>query len=50
VQLRDVFKSNLAIAPDGKHFAVMPAPEQTKSATRVAFLINFLDELKRRIP
>ncbi len=44
--------SNLALAPDGKRFAVFPMPEATgpeKGSVHVVFLQNFLDELKRRI-
>ena len=45
--------SNLALAPDGKRFAVFPMPEAAgpeKGTVHVTFLQNFLDELKRRIP
>ena len=45
--------SNLALAPDGKRFAVFPMPEAAGPETgsvHVTFLLNFLDELKRRIP
>lgn len=45
--------SNLALAPDGKCFAVFPMPEAggpEKGSIHVTFLLNFLDELKRRIP
>ncbi len=45
--------SNLALAPDGKRFAVFPLPEAAgteKGSVHVVFLQNFLDELKRRIP
>jgi Tol biopolymer transport system component len=44
---------NLALAPDGKRFAVFPMPEPTpgdKSPVHVTFLLNFFDELKRRLP
>ena len=45
--------SNLALAPDGKRFAVFPMPDATgpeKGTVHVTFLLNFLDELRRRIP
>jgi len=45
--------SNLALAPDGKRFAVFPMPEAAgaeKGTVHVTFLQNFLDELRRRIP
>jgi serine/threonine-protein kinase len=45
--------SNLALAPDGKRFAVFPMPETAgpnKGSVHVTFLLNFLDELRRKIP
>jgi Tol biopolymer transport system component len=45
--------SPFALAPDGKHFAVTPAPEaaaQDKGPAHVTFLQNFFDELRRRVP
>ena len=47
--LQNVFKSNLALAPDGKHFAAFE-PLETKSAPHIGFLLNVVDELKRRLP
>jgi serine/threonine-protein kinase len=41
------------IAPDGKQFAVRMAAEDTggrEAPTHVTFLLNFFDELKRRVP
>ena len=46
-------RMNLDIEPDGKRFAVMQALEpadSTKGAMQVVVLLNFFDELKRRIP
>jgi serine/threonine-protein kinase len=43
---------NLDLAPDGKRFAVFQAPEiaePAKGSVHVIFLLNFLDELKRRV-
>ncbi|MFZ0964262.1 MAG: hypothetical protein WAO35_25645 [Terriglobia bacterium] len=45
--------SNLALAPNGKRFAVFPMPEDTgpgKGSVHITFLQNFLDELRRQIP
>jgi serine/threonine-protein kinase len=45
--------SNLALAPDGKRFAVFSKPEAAgpeKGSVHVTFLQNFLDELRRQIP
>ena len=45
--------SNLTLAPDGKRFAVFPMPEAAgpeKGSVHVTFLLNFLDELRRREP
>jgi Tol biopolymer transport system component len=44
---------NLDLAPDGKRFAVFPLPEakdQGKGSVHVTFLLNFFDELRRRVP
>jgi Tol biopolymer transport system component len=45
--------SNLDLAPDGKRFAVLAlakAAEGEKDSRHVTMLLNFFDELKRRIP
>jgi serine/threonine-protein kinase len=42
-----------ALAPDGKRFAVFPMPEasaEEKGAAHVTFLLNFFDELRRKVP
>jgi serine/threonine-protein kinase len=44
---------NLDLAPDGKRFIVLTQPEnarQEKNSVQVVFLLNFFDELRRRIP
>ena len=44
---------NLDLASDGKRFAVLHAPElvgDDKGSVHVAMLLNFFDEVKRRIP
>jgi serine/threonine-protein kinase len=41
------------VAPDGQHFAVLASsdtPPEPSASVHVTFLLNFLDELKRRIP
>ena len=43
----------LDLAPDGKRFAVLPAADAAggeKSTLHITFLLNFFDELKRRMP
>jgi len=45
--------SNLALAPDGKRFAVFAMPEAAgpeKGSVHVTFLQNFVDELRRKLP
>ena len=45
--------SNLDLAPDGKRFVVFRLPESApgaKGSVHVTMLLNFFDELKRRIP
>jgi Tol biopolymer transport system component len=43
---------NLDLAPDGKRFVVSPRPETggQKGSVHVTVLLNFFDELRRRIP
>jgi hypothetical protein len=44
---------NLDLAPDGKRFAVFPRPEsigEQKGSVRVTVLLNFFDEVRRRVP
>ena len=45
--------SNLDLAPDGRRFAVFTTPEPANDAkgnVHVTMLLNFFDELKRRLP
>jgi Tol biopolymer transport system component len=45
--------SNLDLAPDGQRFAVLTTPDAAsgaKSSVRVTMLLNFFDELRRRMP
>jgi serine/threonine-protein kinase len=52
-QLFNPGRSNLDLAPQGKRFAVFAAPENAEPAkgpVHVTFLLNFLDDLKRKLP
>ena len=43
--------SNYDLAPHGKHIAAILAPDETKlRVTHLTFLLNFFDELHRRVP
>ncbi|SPE37377.1 Serine/threonine protein kinase [Candidatus Sulfopaludibacter sp. SbA6] len=45
--------ANLDLAPDGKRFVVFPLPEgggADKTSLHVTFLLNFFDELRRKMP
>ena len=45
--------TSYALALDGKHVAMFPLPETTaedKGAAHVTFLLNFFDELRRKVP
>ena len=44
-------RANFDVAPDGKRLAVMllPSGEEEKPTTQVVFLLNFFDELRRRV-
>ena len=54
VQIRQpTIATFLDLAPDGKRFAVFPIPAdevRQRSSTHVMFLLNFFDELCRRLP
>jgi len=44
---------NLDLHPDGERFAVFPHPEQTgpkRAANQMTVIVNFFEELKRKIP
>jgi Tol biopolymer transport system component/tRNA A-37 threonylcarbamoyl transferase component Bud32 len=49
-QLQPVLKSNFTVAPNGKGIAIFEAPNDDGKPPRVGVLLNFLDELKRRLP
>jgi serine/threonine-protein kinase len=45
--------SNLDLSPDGKRFAVLTMPDELahpQGSVHVTFLLNFFDELRRRMP
>jgi serine/threonine-protein kinase len=47
------FAPNLELAPDGKRLAVLAPPENVeleKGSVHVVFLLNFFDELRRKVP
>ncbi len=43
---------NFDLAPDGKHVAYFPRPaeDQSKGSLHATLLLNFFDELRRRVP
>jgi hypothetical protein len=44
---------NLDLAPDGKRFIVLMPPESTErreSQNHVTLVVNFFDEVRRRVP
>jgi Tol biopolymer transport system component len=55
-QIMDLFGTgvwNLDLSPDGKRFAVTARPEpsgEQKGSVHVTVLLNFFDELRRRVP
>jgi hypothetical protein len=40
------------LAPDGKRFVIFPSPAAvaSKESLHLTFLLNFFDDLKRRLP
>jgi eukaryotic-like serine/threonine-protein kinase len=49
----DAASWSLDLSPDGRRFAVLPQPNSTaddKRSMHVTFLLNFFDEVRRRIP
>jgi Tol biopolymer transport system component/tRNA A-37 threonylcarbamoyl transferase component Bud32 len=49
-QLQNVMKNNFAVAPNGKGLAIFEAPDLGGAPPHVGVLLNFIDELKRRLP
>ena len=51
--LRTGVNRNLDLHPDGKRFAVFPIPGNPttpESGAQVTFILNFFEELKRKVP
>jgi Tol biopolymer transport system component len=50
--LRDGVRLNFDVTPDGKRVVVFPRPAETRSegTLHATFLLNFFDEVRRRIP
>ena len=42
--------TNLDLAPDGRRFAIVPDTSDSPAEVRVTMLLNFFDELRRRLP
>jgi hypothetical protein len=52
-QIRNPGRTYFDLAPDGKRFAVFPRAETSEDkqgSVRVTFLLNFFEELRRRVP
>jgi Tol biopolymer transport system component len=50
--LRDGVRQSFDVAPDGKRVVMFPRPTETKNegSLHATFLLNFFDEVRRRIP
>jgi serine/threonine-protein kinase len=50
--LRDGVRQNFDVTPDGKRVVVFPRPMETSSEAplHATFLLNFFDEVRRRVP
>ena len=50
--LRDGVRQNFDVTPDGKRVVVFPRPMETSSEgpLQATFLLNFFDEVRRRVP
>jgi serine/threonine-protein kinase len=50
--LRDGVRQSFDVAPDGKRVVIFPRPaaEQIEGSLHATFLLNFFDEVRRRIP
>jgi serine/threonine-protein kinase len=47
---RDGVRQNFDVSADGKRVFPRPAAEQAEGSLHAAFLLNFFDEVRRRIP
>lgn len=45
----DTVVERFDLMPDGKRVVIIPAADQ-KEATHATFLLNFMDDLRRRVP
>ena len=50
--LRDGVRQNFDIAPDGKRVVMFPRPMEAKAegTLHANFLLNFFDDVRRRVP
>jgi Tol biopolymer transport system component/predicted Ser/Thr protein kinase len=48
--LRDGLRQNFDVAADGKRVVIFPRPVQQVGSLHATFLLNFFDEVRRRIP
>jgi hypothetical protein len=52
-RIRNTFLWNLDLAPDGKRLVALAQTQsvgENKATVHVTFLLNFFDELRRRVP
>jgi Tol biopolymer transport system component/tRNA A-37 threonylcarbamoyl transferase component Bud32 len=49
-KLQNIFKSNMALSPKGDRFVVFELPDAGTAPPRAGVLLNFLGELKKRLP
>jgi serine/threonine-protein kinase len=48
---RDGVRQNFDVSPDGKRVVIFPKPmEKTDGSLHATFMLNFFDEVRRRIP
>ena len=49
---RDSIRQNFDVSPDGKRVVIFPPPmaDQAQGTLHATFLLNFFDEVRRRIP
>ncbi|HEY2015670.1 MAG TPA: hypothetical protein VGH38_19335, partial [Bryobacteraceae bacterium] len=48
-RFNDIRVENFDVMPDGKHVVAVTAAEP-KDVTHATFLLNFMDDLQRRVP
>ncbi len=50
-QMGTIFRANYDVTPDGQRFVVVQASEQQQeSSTQINMVLNWFEELKRRVP